>query len=134
MAVVADLNSSGVVDVWRQENACKDFEIPCKQTLFFGTLLIFLQAADGILTSMGVSRFGTMAEGNPLLRVLMEQFGAVEVLAVAKLMAIFCVLQLMKAALKLSWVKSVMGGIACFYTVVAVIPWTYFLFFKPIIG
>lgn len=90
--------------------------------------LILLQAADGILTSMGVSRYGVSVEGNPFLRALMTQFGNIPTLGFVKLMAIFFILALSYYARKLPWIHNAMGAISCVYLFAAVLPWTYVLF------
>jgi uncharacterized membrane protein len=58
---------------------------------WFGNLAILLfllaQAADGVLTYLGVHAFGLHAEGNPLLTWLMGTLGEGPALATAKLTA-----------------------------------------------
>ena len=98
--------------------------------LFIGALLAILQAMDGLLTSLGVARFGSSVEGNPLLRVLFDQYGCVPTLAIFKTMAILSVVTLTCVAKELPWVKQMMEAMSCFYLIVAVIPWAYILFIK----
>ncbi|MBL7662572.1 hypothetical protein JNK13_07460 [bacterium] len=100
------------------------------QALTLGFCLATLQALDGILTSIGVSRFGLRAEANPILRALMEQFGHIPTLTVVKTGAIVIVIALTIMAHKLPWLKSAMGALACFYILAAVAPWTYILLYK----
>ncbi len=90
--------------------------------------LIVLQALDGILTSMGVSRYGVNAEGNPLLRALMSEFGNVPTLGMVKITAILFILALSYYAKRLPWIHNAMGAISCVYLFAAVLPWTYVLF------
>ena len=90
--------------------------------------LILLQAADGVLTSMGVSRYGVGVEGNPFLRALMNEFGNVPTLGFVKFMAILFILALSYYARKLPWIHNAMGAISCVYLFAAVLPWTYVLF------
>ena len=106
---------------------------PKSSVLFLGYLLCFLQAADGILTSIGVSRFGLQAEGNPLLRVLMEQWGAIPTLLVVKFCAILVVFALMTFAEHLTWIRASLAAMSGIYLFVAVLPWSYFLFIKPLL-
>ena len=100
--------------------------------LLLGFILCSLQALDGILTSMGVSRFGTAIEGNPLIRTLMEEFGHVTALGLVKFCAILVVIALTCFAKRLPWVNNAMGAISCIYVFAAIIPWTYILFLKPL--
>ncbi len=101
-----------------------------RSAFIIGTTLCLLQALDGILTSVGMRRFGTEFEGNPLLRSLMEQFGHVPTLGLVKLLSIFFVIALTIYAQKQPWVRNAMGAISCIYLFAAILPWTYFLFIK----
>lgn len=100
------------------------------KVLLLGFFLASLQAADGVLTSIGVTRFGTSIEGNPVLRQLMEHFGHIPTLAILKLIAIIIVLSLTYLAQRRPWVHNAMGALTCVYLVAAILPWTYILFFK----
>ncbi len=100
--------------------------------VFLGALLIFLQTADGILTSVGISRFGLAAEGNPLLRHLMAEFGHVWTLAILKLVAILIVVALVRTAQRLPWINGAIGAVSCIYIFAAIVPWTYILFIRPL--
>ena len=106
--------------------------LPCHKTLMLGIFLILLQAADGILTSVGVARYGVSIEGNPFLRTLMESYGHIPTLAVVKFLAVLIVLHLMQLAAELPWVKSAMGAVSCIYVCAAIIPWLYVLFLRPL--
>lgn len=101
-----------------------------RKTMLLGALLIVLQALDGILTSVGVSRFSLAKEGNPILRALMAEFGHVPVLGVVKFTAILLIIALCYYAQHLAWVQRVMGAISCVYFFTAVLPWTYILFIQ----
>jgi len=103
---------------------------PARGAVITGLFLALLQAADGILTSMGISRFGIAMEGNPLLRSVMEQFGHVPTLAVLKLTAICVIISLIYASAKISWVKNALGAVSAVYFFAAIMPWTYILFVK----
>lgn len=102
-----------------------------RKAMLVGLLLIILQALDGVLTSLGVSRYGIAAEGNPILRWLMLHFGHVQILSVVKVIAILFVITLSYYARKLPWVHNAMGAISCIYVFTAILPWTYILFFQP---
>ena len=101
--------------------------------LLIGVALALLQLADGILTSIGVSRFGVGIEGNPLLRAMMREFGHIPTLTILKFIAVMIVIGLTLLAHRLPWVKNAMGALTCLYLVAAIIPWTYLLFIKPYI-
>ena len=101
-----------------------------RRAMVVGFSLALLQALDGVLTSMGVSRFGTGAEGNPILRFLMEEFGQLPILGIVKTIAIFFVLALSIYARRLAWVRNAMGAISAIYLFTAIIPWTYILFIQ----
>ena len=107
--------------------------MPTTQVLYVGLLLIALQTADGILTGIGINRFGIGVEGNPILRAMMHEFGHVPALASMKLLAIFIVLFLTILTKRLPWVKGAMGAVSCIYVFAAIIPWAYILFVKPYI-
>ncbi|MFN8388707.1 MAG: DUF5658 family protein [Bdellovibrionota bacterium] len=105
--------------------------LPGAQRAFaVGCVLVLMQALDGLLTSLGVSRYGVAVEGNPLLRTLMEQFGHVPILGLVKVIAILFVIALSYYAKRLPWVQNAMGAISCIYLFTAIIPWTYILFFS----
>lgn len=96
-----------------------------------GMFLCILQAADGLLTSVGMARFGTAMEGNPLLRHLMEQLGHVQALTLVKMLAILMVVGMTLQARRLPWIQQAMGALSCIYVFAAIMPWTYILFIKP---
>ncbi len=101
--------------------------------IFLGIILAILQLMDGVLTSIGVARFGIGIEGNPLLRALMAEFGHIQTLTLLKFLAIMIVIGLTLLAYRLPWIKNAMGALTCLYLVAAIIPWTYLLFIKPYI-
>ncbi len=101
--------------------------LPAKQAIYIGLFLAFLQLLDGVLTLIGVSRFGASVEGNPLLRILMVEFGYVTTLSAMKLAAIVMVGVLTFATRSLPWIKDAMAAIAGIYIVAAIAPWTYIL-------
>jgi len=51
-------------------------------------LFVFVQVADGVLTAVGVSRFGPAVEANPLLVHSIQAYGAGSALVAAKAVAI----------------------------------------------
>ncbi|MCC6219817.1 MAG: hypothetical protein IT291_01095 [Deltaproteobacteria bacterium] len=104
--------------------------IPSRDVLALGSFLVVLQALDAILTGMGVARFGSSIEGNPLLRSLMDEVGTVSALAYAKILAIVVVVTLTLITAKVPWVKRALGAISAVYVFGAILPWTYILFIK----
>ncbi|MCB0324848.1 MAG: hypothetical protein KDD69_14795 [Bdellovibrionales bacterium] len=102
------------------------------KAFFLGAFLAVLQALDGVLTSMGVSRFGVAIEGNPFIRSLMEELGHVTALGLVKALAILIIVALTIFARRLPWINNAMGAIGCVYLFAAIIPWTYILFLKPL--
>ncbi len=99
--------------------------------MILGFSLCFLQAMDGLLTAIGISRYGHAIEGNPLLRSLMEEYGHGLTLMTTKLFAISIVIMLTLIAHKISWVKNALGALNCIYLFGAVLPWAYILFINP---
>lgn len=90
--------------------------------------LMLLQILDGVLTSIGIDRFGLDVEGNSFLRGMMEQFGHVPTLAVAKFFAIALIASLALTANRVRWIPKAMGALTCLYLFAAILPWTYLLF------
>lgn len=103
-----------------------------KQTLLLGAILCLLQAADGVLTYLGILRFGTIAEGNPILRGLIVEIGAFPALLLVKLIAILAVIALVSLSRNVIWIKPALAGISLFYTTLAIIPWTWILFVQSV--
>ena len=101
--------------------------IPSRQVLILGSLVAILQILDGILTGIGVSLMGISAEGNGLLRMLMEQIGTVPALLAAKLLAILVVATLCVLASEVRWVTRALQGVIVLYLVCAIIPWSTIL-------
>ena len=64
--------------------------LPGSQTRAFWALALFaaVQIGDGVLTAVGVARFGSSAEANPLLVHSIHTLGPAPALAAAKLIAI----------------------------------------------
>lgn len=100
---------------------------PSQSIVVLGAILISLQILDGILTALGISILGTEAEGNAILRLLMEQFGYVSVLVGVKSFAILVICGLCAVASSIAWVKHALRCIICIYTVAAILPWLLIL-------
>lgn len=101
-----------------------------KDTVWLGAVLVAFQGLDGLLTAIGIHRFGTSAEGNPLLRIMMEHFGHVPVLTMVKVAAVALVIIMTLLANRLPWVRHAMFGVCGVYLFAAIIPWTYILFIQ----
>ena len=81
-------------------------------------VFILLQAADGLLTYAAVGRFGTAAEGNPILVTWILMTGAETALIGAKVLACFC-----GGVLYVAGVYHVLAGLSALYLFGAVVPW-----------
>src|SRR5215213_8203576 len=79
---------------------------------------VLLQLADGVLTYAAVERFGTAAEGNPILATWIMITGAAPALVGAKLIACAC-----GGVLYAAGVHRVLAGLAVLYFFAAVMPW-----------
>lgn len=79
---------------------------------------IALQAVDGLLTYAAVERFGTIAEGNPILVTWIMLTGSATALIGAKTMACLC-----GAVLYVAGVHHVLAGLSALYLFAAVMPW-----------
>ncbi len=96
---------------------------PGREIVMLGLILGILQILDGLMTGLGVSLFGTAAEGNPLLRCLMENCGVAPTLYTAKTMAILCVYLICRLSIKVSWAQTALRGLVGIYLLFAVSPW-----------
>ncbi len=86
-------------------------------------LFLLAQAADGVLTYIGVSVYGPHIEGNPIIGWLIAVMGEGLALTTAKVTAgAFGIL------LHLSSVHRAVACLAAFYLVAAVCPWLAILF------
>jgi uncharacterized membrane protein len=101
-----------------------------REVVILGVVLCVLQILDGLLTAVGVGHFGTGAEGNALLRSLMEQVGSVPALIIVKSVAISIVVVLCSLTPRVKWLPLAMKGMIAIYLCAAIIPWTYIIFAK----
>ena len=100
--------------------------MPLRQTLAtrsrFGDAVIVLfllaQAADGVMTYVGVTTLGVHIEANPLLASLMVMFGQGTAVAGAKLVAAG-----LGISLHLVGVHRILAILTGIYMVGAVLPW-----------
>jgi uncharacterized membrane protein len=88
----------------------------------FGDVVIVLfllaQAADGVMTYVGVATFGVNMEANPLLASLMAMFGQGATIAGAKVTA-----SILGISLHLVGVHRILAVLTGIYAVGALLPW-----------
>jgi hypothetical protein len=84
-------------------------------------LLAFIvaQALDGTLTYLGITAFGTAAEGNPVVAWYVSVLGVGVGLAVVKVLAVACA-----ATLHAMERHGIVAGLTVLYLAAAVLPWT----------
>jgi hypothetical protein len=85
-------------------------------------LFVAVQLADGILTSIGVARFGTGVEANPLLVHSMAAYGSWTTLAAAKIVAV-----LGGSVLHVYAYDLVLASLTAGYVFATVLPWSLLL-------
>jgi hypothetical protein len=107
-----------------RKNAPKRFYASyLKPEEFSIVLLLVIQALDGLLTYIGVVKFGIEVERNPLVSMFMAQVGIETALIATKALAAFCSVTLYLAQAHLA--------IACLSVIVvygAIAPWVIILF------
>ena len=106
----------------------------CQDAVAIGVTLSVFQILDGWLTSIGIYRYGLEIEANPFLRMLMCQYGHVQVLTIIKLLAIVTILFLTISSSKVKWLKSALATLGAFYLFFAIIPWVFILLLHPVIS
>ena len=99
-----------------------------RHTLYLALVLSVVQAFDGLLTSLGMVRFGPSMEANPLIRILIEEYGHIAALGITKILGIIVVITIALHANYLRWLDNAFRGIMLFYLFRAILPWTYVLF------
>jgi hypothetical protein len=87
-------------------------------------LFLLVQAADGVMTYVGVTTLGLRIEANPLLVTLMSVFGRGAALAGAKVVA-----SGLGITLHLIGVHRLLAVLTGIYVVGAVLPWAGLLLF-----
>jgi Domain of unknown function (DUF5658) len=95
--------------------------------MWFGNFVIVLfliaQLLDGVFTYLGISTFG-LSEGNPLVALTFRHAGVGPGLTIAKLLAVAC-----SILLHLLGLHRTLGVLTLLYLSLAVLPWTYLIFF-----
>ncbi len=92
-----------------------------------GWCLIAFQVLDGLLTYHGLYLFGHDAEGNPLIRMMMNSFGVVIGLGFSKLFTISVIMVILVAGYKLSWLSSALRTLLGYYFIFALLPWSFLI-------
>ena len=131
MAQLAYINSNTVKEAIELPRLVvsndKVVSAPSHTVLMLGAILIALQVMDGILTGIGMSLFGTAAEGNTYLRLLMEHIGYIPALIISKGAAVAVIAFIVNFSKHISWVRYALSGMIAVYTFAAIIPWTIIL-------
>jgi len=98
--------------------------LPNSRTHAYWALALFIavQLADGILTSIGVARYGTGVEANPLLVHSMLSYGSWTTLVAAKIVAI-----LGGSVLHVYAYDLVLATLTAGYVFATVLPWSLLL-------
>ena len=94
---------------------------------WIGSLIVLLQVLDGILTATGVIVYGIHAEGNPLLRSLMNCIGCIPAIVVTKAICVGFTVYLCSQAEGIRWLPLALRCVAVLYTIMAIVPWTLIL-------
>jgi len=81
-------------------------------------LFLLAQAADGVMTYVGVTTIGVHIEANPLLTLLMVTFGQGTAVAAAKVVAAG-----LGISLHIIGVHRILAFLTGIYMVAAVLPW-----------
>jgi hypothetical protein len=98
-----------------------------RELAILGVVLAIIQVLDGVLTAIGVARFGVHAEGNIALRLLMSVMGHTSALILVKLIALSVILLLCLCGPRIRWLSHAFRGIIAVYVLAAIIPWSIIL-------
>lgn len=102
------------------------------EVALLGFTLGVLQVLDGVLTGIGVAHFGATAEGNVLLRTLMESIGYLPALVVSKSVALAVVVTLCVLSAQVKWLPKALKSLILLYLVGAILPWTWIILTRVI--
>ena len=86
-------------------------------------ILAAIQILDGILTAMGIARFGVSIEGNPLVKGFMLQLGYIPALILTKSIALLIIAGIARFGLEYAWVTKALGALIAVYMMAAIVPW-----------
>lgn len=101
-----------------------------KKNYILASILSVFQILDGTFTHMGVSRYGVEAEGNPIIKYLIEKFGATNSLFVVKFLCVVMIIFLCKKyvnSIEQVWLFRSLSILVFLYATLAIIPWSYIL-------
>lgn len=112
----------------KSKAAALTYETSTADAIVLASILITIQVLDGILTSMGITLHGIPAEGNPVLRSMMNQIGVGATLISAKGLAIIMSVYLVSLTSKIHWLRFALKATTILYLGMAIIPWTIILF------
>ena len=132
-----DLTRSGVFGLQQLAQSCSRkirAHAPTREVALLGLALVILQLMDGLLTAIGVANFGTSAEGNPLLYMLMEQFGYGPALIATKALSIVIIGILCSLASRVSWLIPALKAVVVIYIAAAIVPWSVILVSKLVLA
>lgn len=115
------------IEVTRNATIIIEVEPPSRALIYFAIFFVSLQILDGMLTSIGMARFGVHSEGNPLLKDLMIRFTPDQALVAVKTLAVLMVVTLTVVAKRISWIRDIIGLLSCIYLFAAIIPWVYII-------
>jgi len=90
-------------------------------------IFVVVQILDGIFTFIGVTKFGPEAEGNYIIYLLINMFGTLPALLLAKSVAIVALYVLCKSHITKPKIMFFTQAILGFYVVRAILPWMYVL-------
>jgi Domain of unknown function (DUF5658) len=90
-------------------------------------ILGIIQVLDGILTALGVTSFGTHAEGNVFIRHLMHVLGTIPALALVKSFSLIVIFSLAQLQYQVNWVNVAIRAVILLYLALAIIPWSLIL-------
>lgn len=105
-------------------------KLPSREIVILAAVMALLQVLDGVLTAIGVTHLGTAAEGNVLIRHLMQSIGALPALAIVKGFAILVVGMLCLLAGTVAWLGAAFRYMICLYFGAAILPWSALLVTK----
>lgn len=101
-----------------------------QEMILVGLIMSLLQVVDGVLTMIGVRHFGSVIEGNPLVRAMIEMLGAIPALCLTKLFAIIVIVALCSLHRTVPWIGRALKGVMVVYLVAAIIPWSFLILSK----
>ena len=99
-----------------------------KAAIFVFAALALALVLDGVLTYLGLARFGIAMEANGFVQKLCEIIGIIPGLIVAKGFALMCLGIIYHYGKKYLWVTFLVGGLTLVHVGFALVPWTIILY------